>query len=200
MSDLLPDIELVRRMRNGDQAAFVALYRRHQAALYRYAVLRCGSTQVAADVVQEVFVGLMSNQYHYDGLKGNLLYFLFGVARNLAMKFDEVTQHRFQNLESVSTLSDSESDDMDESMDVMSEEPNPLERLLQHQMAEDLRVAINDLLPHYRDVLILYEMQEMSYLDIADICQINVGTVRSRLSRARQALAERLQAYRREAA
>ena len=200
MSDLLPDIELVRRMRNGDQAAFVALYRRHQAALYRYAVLRCGSTQVAADVVQEVFVGLMSNQYHYDGLKGNLLYFLFGVARNLAMKFDEVTQHRFQNLESVSTLSDSESDDMDESIDVMSEEPNPLERLLQHQMAEDLRVAINDLLPHYRDVLILYEMQEMSYLDIADICQINVGTVRSRLSRARQALAERLQAYRREAA
>lgn len=200
MSDLLPDIELVRRMRNGDQAAFVVLYRRHQAALYRYAVLRCGSTQVAADVVQEVFVGLMSNQYHYDGLKGNLLYFLFGVARNLAMKFDEVTQHRFQNLESVSTLSDSESDDMDESMDVMSEEPNPLERLLQHQMAEDLRVAINDLLPHYRDVLILYEMQEMSYLDIADICQINVGTVRSRLSRARQALAERLQAYRREAA
>ncbi len=200
MSDLLPDIELVRRMRNGDQAAFVALYRRHQAALYRYAVLRCGSTQVAADVVQEVFVGLMSNQYHYDGLKGNLLYFLFGVARNLAMKFDEVTQHRFQNLESVSTLSDSELDDMDESMDVMSEEPNPLERLLQHQMAEDLRVAINDLLPHYRDVLILYEMQEMSYLDIADICQINVGTVRSRLSRARQALAERLQAYRREAA
>lgn len=200
MSDLLPDIELVRRMRNGDQAAFVALYRRHQAALYRYVVLRCGSTQVAADVVQEVFVGLMSNQYHYDGLKGNLLYFLFGVARNLAMKFDEVTQHRFQNLESVSTLSDSESDDMDESMDVMSEEPNPLERLLQHQMAEDLRVAINDLLPHYRDVLILYEMQEMSYLDIADICRINVGTVRSRLSRARQALAERLQAYRREAA
>ncbi|MBR7746918.1 RNA polymerase sigma factor [Undibacterium baiyunense] len=200
MSDLLPDIELVRRMRNGDQAAFVALYRRHQAALYRYAVLRCGSAQVAADVVQEVFVGLMSNQYHYDGLKGHLLYFLFGVARNLAMKFDEVTQHRFQNLESVSTLSDSESDDMDESMEVMSEEANPLERLLQYQMAEDLRVAINDLLPHYRDVLILYEMQEMSYLDIANICQINVGTVRSRLSRARQALAERLQAYRREAA
>lgn len=200
MSDLLPDIELVRRMRNGDQGAFVTLYRRHQAALYRYAVLRCGSAQVAADVVQEVFVGLMSNQYHYDGLKGNLLYFLFGVARNLAMKFDEVTQHRFQNLESVSPLFDSESDDMDAPMEVMSEEPNPFERLLQHQMAEDLRVAINDLSPHYRDVLILYEMQEMSYLDIADICQINVGTVRSRLSRARQALAERLQAYRREAA
>lgn len=200
MSDLLPDIELVRRMRNGDQGAFVTLYRRHQAALYRYAVLRCGSAQVAADVVQEVFVGLMSNQYHYDGLKGSLLYFLFGVARNLAMKFDEVTQHRFRNLESVSPMSDSESDDMEESMEVICEEPNPLERLLQHQMAEDLRVAINDLLPHYRDVLILYEMQEMSYLDIADICQINVGTVRSRLSRARQALAERLQVHRREAA
>jgi RNA polymerase sigma-70 factor (ECF subfamily) len=197
MGDLTPDIELIRQMRNGDQLAFVSLYRRHHAALYRYAVLRCGSTQAAADVVQDVFMGLMTDHYRYDALKGNLLYFLFGVARNVAMKFDAITNHRFSNALNLENDGDDEERDQ---VELASDEMNPLERLLSQQMAEDLRAAIACLAPHYRDVLILYELQELSYLDIADICQINVGTVRSRLSRARLALAERLQMYRDEAA
>jgi RNA polymerase sigma-70 factor (ECF subfamily) len=191
MGDLTPDIELLRQSRNGDQNAFATLYRRHHPALYRYAVLRCGSTAAAADVVQDVFMGLISGQFHYDALKGNLLAFLFGVARNLAMKFDTLSRHRFMNL-----VDDEVSNEEQESVELASEELNPLDRLLHNQMAEELRIAIANLAPHYRDVLILYELQEMSYLDIADICQINVGTVRSRLSRARLALAERLQVYR----
>lgn len=195
MDDLIADIELIRQMRNGDQTAFATLYRRHHPALYRYAVLRCGSAAAAADVVQDVFMGLISGQFHYDALRGNLLAFLFGVARNLAMKFDAISRHRFMN------ASDSDNDDEEhEVIELASDEMNPLERLLHNQLAEELRAAIAHLAPHYRDVLILYELQEMSYLDIADICQINVGTVRSRLSRARLALAERLQVYRSEAA
>lgn len=195
MGDLTPDIELIRQMRNGDQLAFATLYRRHHLALYRYAVLRCGSTAAAADVVQDVFMGLISGQFHYDALKGNLLSFLFGVARNLAMKFDAISRHRFMNL-----IDDEVNDEEQEPVELASEEMNPLDRLLYNQMAEELRIAIANLAPHYRDVLILYELQELSYLDIADICQINVGTVRSRLSRARLALAERLQVYRSVAA
>jgi RNA polymerase sigma-70 factor (ECF subfamily) len=195
MGDFIPDIELIRQMRNGDQSAFVTLYRRHHPALYRYAVLRCGSTQAAADVVQDVFMGLMTDQYHYDALKGSLLYFLFGVARNVAMKFDAITHHRFANVASGHDDVDDEND-----VELASDEMTPLERLLNHQLAEELRAAIAGLAPHFRDVLILYELQELSYLDIADICQINVGTVKSRLSRARLALAQRLQKYRNEAA
>lgn len=195
MDDLIADIELIRQMRNGDQTAFATLYRRHHPALYRYAVLRCGSAAAAADVVQDVFMGLISGQFYYDALRGNLLAFLFGVARNLAMKFDAISRHRFMNL-----VDDEAHDEEQEPVELASEELNPLDRLLHKQIAEELRIAIANLAPHYRDVLILYELQEMSYLDIADICQINVGTVRSRLSRARLALAERLQVYRSEAA
>ncbi|MFZ6820381.1 RNA polymerase sigma factor [Undibacterium sp. Ji22W] len=195
MSDLTSDIELIRQMRNGDQAAFATLYRRHHPALYRYAVLRCGSAAAAADVVQDAFMGLISGQFHYDALKGNLLSFLFGVSRNLAMKFDAISRHRFMN-----SVEDDANDEAHEPVELASEELNPLDRLLHNQMAEELRIAIANLAPHYRDVLILYELQELSYLDIADICQINVGTVKSRLSRARLALAERLQVYRSVAA
>lgn len=195
MGELITDTELIRQMRNGDQSAFAALYRRHHPALYRYAILRCGSTATAADVVQDVFMGLMSGQFQFDALRGSLPSFLFGVARNLAMKFDATNRHRFMNEYEVEM-----SDDDDEVIEIVSEELCPLEKILNNQLAEELRVAIGNLAPHYRDVLILYELQEMSYLDIADICQINVGTVRSRLSRARLVLAERLQAYRSEAA
>jgi RNA polymerase sigma-70 factor (ECF subfamily) len=52
------------------------------------------------------------------------------------------------------------------------------------------------LAPHYRDVVILYEMHELSYAEIADICQVDIGTVRSRLSRGRAALAKRLAGWR----
>nr|WP_314862467.1 RNA polymerase sigma factor [uncultured Undibacterium sp.] len=189
MDDLISDTELMRLMRNGDKQAFTALYRRHHAALYRYAVLRCGSTAIAADVVQDVFMGLMTDLYKYDALKGQLRYFLFGVARNVAMKHDNALQ------KTASAMNEFE-DDEDQQNEVICENAAPLERLMRDQMAEDLRQAIASLATHYRDVLILYEMHEMSYLEIADICQINIGTVRSRLSRARLALAERLSQYR----
>lgn len=187
MADLVADHELLRRMRLGDVQAFSALYRRYQAPLYRYAVLRSGSEALAADLVQEVFMGLMQDQYRFDPSLGQLPFFLFGVIRNLALKHD-VQNRRFETSDKAS-----EGAELDD--EVMCENPNPLQQLLNEEMAEELRSAIASLASHYRDVLILFEIQELSYLEIAHICQINVGTVRSRLSRARQALAERLAAW-----
>jgi RNA polymerase sigma-70 factor (ECF subfamily) len=68
----------------------------------------------------------------------------------------------------------------------------PLGRLLNNEAAEAVRRALALLAPHYRDAVILYEMHELSYAEIADICQVDIGTVRSRLSRGRAALAKRL--------
>lgn len=187
MTDSVADQDLLRRMRGGDAQAFTTLYRRYQAALYRYAVLRCGSEAVAADLVQEVFVGLMQDQYRFDPNLGQLQFFLFGVIRHLALKHD-VQDRRYESIEPVGE--DEQAED-----DVMCENATPLQQLLRNEMAEELRIAIAALSSHYRDVLILFEIQELSYLEIAQICEINVGTVRSRLSRARQALAERLAAW-----
>lgn len=179
MNDL-SDVDLLRKMRLGDKNAFVALYRRHHSAVYRYALMRCTSLQNACDVVQEVFLGLMQDKYHFDPLKGELLYFLFGVARFIAMKWDAKSY----------VVDDMQ--DEDDVLEVACEAAGPLDVLLNTQKAEELRAAIACLAPHYRDVLILYELQEMSYEEIAQICQISLGTVRSRLSRARAALATRL--------
>ncbi|ATQ78738.1 RNA polymerase subunit sigma-70 [Massilia violaceinigra] len=182
------DTDLLHQLRDGVGAAFQTLYQRHQAPLYRFALLRTGSGDTAADIVQEVFMGLLTGSVRYDPLRGLLLHFLFGVARNLILKHE---QPRLR----LASLPDPGDDD-DSAFEPGSEEGEPLARLLDNELAEQVRRALSLLAPHYRDAVILYELHDMSYLEIAEICQIDIGTVRSRLSRGRAALAKRLAAYR----
>jgi RNA polymerase sigma-70 factor (ECF subfamily) len=178
------DLDLLRQMRGGAADAFAALYRRHQGPLYRFALLRCGSSAHAADVVQEVFMGLLTGRFAFDPLRGQLLPFLFGVARNLILKLETPRQH-------APAPADGD-DDGDDSLELPADGACPLARVLHNEAAEEVRRALSLLAPHYRDVVILYEMHELSYAEIAGICQVDIGTVRSRLSRARAALAKRL--------
>ncbi|HEX9171085.1 MAG TPA: RNA polymerase sigma factor [Telluria sp.] len=187
----LSDLDLLRQTRAGMASAFAALYRRHQGPLYRFALLRCGSAATAADIVQEVFMGLLAGRFAFDPLRGQLPHFLFGVARNLILRHEEA-RARHVGLP--------EADDGDAEPELASEEAEPLARMLRHEAAEDVRRALALLAPHYRDCVILYEMHELSYLEIAHICAVDVGTVRSRLSRGRAALAKRLAAHRRTTA
>jgi RNA polymerase sigma-70 factor (ECF subfamily) len=185
------DADLLRAMRNGAADAFAALYRRHQGPLYRFALLRCGSSDTAADVVQEAFMGLLTERFHFDPLRGSLQAFLFGVARNLILKLEE-GHRRHVALPAFEAAEDDQSEGDDPEPDQAPIEAGPLARLLDNEAAEQVRQALAQLAPHYRDAVILYEMHELSYAEIANICQVDIGTVRSRLSRGRAALAKRL--------
>jgi len=178
------DDELLRRMRSADAQAFAALYRRHQGPVYRFALLRCGSGDTAADVVQEAFMGLLTGRLAFDPLRGSLSNFLFGVARLLILKHEEPRRRE-------SPLPDSDEDELEPAL----EEACPLTRVLANESAEEVRRALARLAPHYRDALILYEMHGLSYLEIATICAVDIGTVRSRLARGRAALAKALRLH-----
>jgi RNA polymerase sigma-70 factor, ECF subfamily len=178
LSDVNHDLELLRRMRAGDSASMSLLYQRHQAPLYRFLLLRSGSSHVAADVVQDVFIALIEGRLNFDPARGALSSFLFGVARNFLLKRDEAAGR-------YSPMATTEEG---EEVDIEDTAPLPLERILQSERAEAVRAQLMRLAPHYRDVLILYELHELSYVEIADVCRIDIGTVRSRLSRARSKL------------
>ena len=180
------DIQLMRAIRQGDQAAFQTLYRRHRSGLYSFALLHSGAPDVAADVVQDVFMGLLNDSYGFDPLKGMLANFLYGVARNL------VLGHARQN----SRWVQSAGDDEDDGLEPVDPAAGPLARLLDDEAVEHLRRALAVLAPHYRDVVILFELHEKTYQEIAQICQLEIGTVRSRLARGRAALAQALAPYR----
>ncbi|MES3023380.1 MAG: RNA polymerase sigma factor [Pseudomonadota bacterium] len=184
------DTELLRQMRNGTAAAFQQLYQRHQGPLYRFSLMRCGSSDTAADVVQEVFMGLLTNSFKFDPLRGVLPNFLFGVARKLILKHE----HPGRRFDSLSEGADD--GDADDAPELACEAAEPLARMLSNELAEQVRQALATLPPHYREPVILYEMHELSYLEIAEICQIDIGTVRSRLSRGRAALSRKLDAHR----
>lgn len=195
LANPIHDNNLLKEMRAGNAAAFQTLYRQHQAPLHRYALLRSASEAMAADVVQDVFMGLLSDAYKFDPLRGNLQSFLFGVARNLILKREEAGRRYVSASASASASAGSGNEDEDdvEWMDeAAADGQEPSQRLFASQVAEQVRRALAALAPHYRDVVVLYEMHDMSYLEIAQICQIDIGTVRSRLSRARAALLTRL--------
>jgi RNA polymerase sigma-70 factor (ECF subfamily) len=107
------------------------------------------------------------------------------VARNLLLKQHEA-RRRY-----VSNSNTADGDELDN--DIEDDSAGPLEKLLVDETAESVRAALQKISPHYRDVLILYEMHDLSYVEIAQICGIDLGTVRSRLSRARAKLLTLLQ-------
>ena len=178
-----PELALLARMRQGDESAFVALYRRHCDAVYRMALLYCGSQAMAADVTQETFIHFMTRPDQFDPLRGTIGSWLCGVARNLARK---AAGHR----EEPTDPDDLASDTLPHEEQV--ERNTPLEHLLRNETAEKVRQSLAALAPHYRDVLILCELSELSYAEAAQVCNIDIGTVRSRLSRGRAQLAKRL--------
>src|SRR6266545_7334174 len=80
------DDELLLRMQSGDEEAFLALYRRRQAGLFRFALHMSGSKPVAEDVTQEVFLALLREDCGFDPARGTLSGYLFGIARKLVLR------------------------------------------------------------------------------------------------------------------
>ena len=184
--------QLLRQMRAGDASAFNALYTAHSSHLYKFCCLRMRSPDLAADVVQEAFMVLMSPTCAFDALKGSLAGYLFGVARNLALKQD-AAQGRFVALDTDADGDDS-AIEIEESLWAQAT-ATPDAMLETTQNTEAVTLALQKIAPHYRDVLILYELHEFSYIEIAHICGIDIGTVRSRLSRGRAQLVKLLGAH-----
>jgi RNA polymerase sigma-70 factor (ECF subfamily) len=178
-----PELTLFARMRQGDEEAFVALYRRHKDAVYRFALLRTGSAAQAADVTQEAFLHLMTRPEQYDPARGSIAAWLCGVARNLARR-ETGTREDATDPEELTGDAIAAPE--------LVENVGPAEKLLAHETAEQVRAALAAVAPHYRDVLILCELSDLSYAEAAHVCGIDIGTVRSRLSRARAQLADRL--------
>lgn len=193
------DVELIRRLAGGDEDAFLEFYRRHQAGLYRYAIHMSGSPEAAADVVQDTFLTLIRHAGKFDEQKGTPAAFLFGIARNQLRKHHE-RERRYVPLSDDlgSVLSQEWSAGQDHSNGNGHSPVNPirvegiLEGLERSEMVEQLRGAVLTLPDHYREPLTLCDLEGKSYFEAAALLDCPVGTVRSRLNRARSMLLDKL--------
>jgi RNA polymerase sigma-70 factor (ECF subfamily) len=188
MHSSLSDDELLALLRAGDEGAFLTLYHRRQVGIYRFALRMSGSEAVAEDVTQEVFMMLAQGDDHYESSRGSFSAYLFGVARNQVLR--RLEKDRF-----LSPIYEDEEDEefsMPHGLVTLSD---PLGDLTRKEMIASVRQAVLALPAHYREVVVLCDLQEMSYADASVALGCAVGTVRSRLHRARALLVEKLRAY-----
>ena len=179
------DEELLRLARGGDEQAFAALYARRQAALYRFALQMSGSESVAEDAVQEVFMSLLAPSHGFDPSRGSLAAYLYGITRNMVLRTFQKERH------TVALTDDAEEGDAGE---LLVAQDDPLGDLTRGEMIGRVRAAVLALPAHYREVVVLCELHELSYAETAEALGCAVGTVRSRLHRGRAMLVEKLRA------
>lgn len=177
------EAELLERAIAGDERAFVLLYERLKGPLFRYAYYMTGSQAAAEEVVQEVFIFLLKSGTRYKPTAGDLSAFVFGVTRNLV--------RRFKKREGLK-----EALPGDEVLDRLSERQTGSEelstQLIRNQGLERIRAAIQSLPKHYRQVVVLCDLCELTYREAASRLECAVGTIRSRRNRAHALLAEKL--------
>ncbi|MCU1263760.1 MAG: polymerase, sigma-24 subunit, subfamily [Acidobacteria bacterium] len=176
-------------MLGGDEEAFVTLYRRRQGGIYRFALQMSGSPALSEDVTQEVFMILMRDGMGYDAARGSVGAFMFGVARNLVRQ--RLGREQFY----VSIDDDLASGP---AADAVVAGDSPLDELSRGETIDSVRRAVLSLPARYREVIVLCELQDLSYADAASVLDCAIGTVRSRLHRARAMLIEKLRPERTE--
>lgn len=178
----LSDDELMRRSAAGDEGAFLALYRRRQAGIYRFALHMCGNHALAEEAVQEVFLSVIRDGRRFDAGRGSAGAYLHGIARNQVLRLLE-RDRAYVGLDEESgpeTVADGGD--------------GALLSLTRAEAAEAVRQAVLTLPAAYREAVVLCDLEEMSYADAAAVLAVPVGTVRSRLNRGRSMLLDKLKA------
>src|SRR5688572_25888829 len=169
------DVGLLADIAAGVEQAFVELYGRRHNDVYRFAFAMAKSRSFAQDVTQEVFLNVLENASRFDSAKGSVRAWLFGCARYVTLDRLRLERRWTDDMPAESTTFDSD------------------ERLIADQRIERLHAAIARLPVEYREALVLFELQELTYAETAAVLDCPVGTVRSRLHRGRVLLAAMLE-------
>jgi len=172
-------------MLGGDAQAFEALYDRRQGGIYRYALRMSGSPAIAEDVTQEVFLALMRDHSGYQESRGTVKSYLYGMARHRLFR-------RLERERSLVSLSGSDEETIETVYAQLRSPNDPFGELVRNETIDVVRQAILSLPQNFREVVVLCYLQEMNYADAAAVIECPIGTVRSRLARARALLMDKL--------
>ncbi len=182
------DDVLLRRVARGDEESFTVLYRRHQAAMYRFAVRMTGHRWAAEEIVQDVFMTLVRMPKKYEASRGTLSSFLYGITRNKVLKHFERSP-REVSLEA-------KAEDGAGMGTILRDGSTPATIAETDERRRLVRAAVLDLPADFREAVILCDLEEMSYEDAARIADCPIGTIRSRLHRGRVLLMAQLEILR----
>lgn len=173
------DAELHRAALAGSTEAMAALYRRHGGLIYRFTLRMSRDTTIAEEITQEVFLALLSSLERFDPERSALSTWLCGIARRQLWKHYEKAGRQG-------------SMDEDEPDEPVADEDGPIDLLLRNEAIAAVQNALDTLPPELREAIVLVALEEMSYEEAAQVMAVPVGTVRSRLHRAKLRMAQAL--------
>jgi len=178
------DAELLRLAAAGEEEAFLFLYGRLKVGIFRYAFYMTSSKVNAEEVTQEVFITLLKESHNYRQDRGDVAAFAFGIARNFVRRIER-RERPYEALPEDSALATL-------SGELISESDALPVHMIRSELAARVQAAVASLPDHYRQVVVLCDLCELSYAEAASRLRCAVGTIRSRLSRAHALLAEKL--------
>jgi RNA polymerase sigma-70 factor, ECF subfamily len=173
---VLTDAILAHDFRNGNNIAFVTLYNRYKLAVYTFALKMLNNPDEAKDIVQNVFLKVYERRTQLVEPE-RFRAWIFTIARNDCLTL-------FRQSKTRASLDDDES--------ILMHNDPPLSGLVQEEETAIVRTAIGMLQPHYREIIILREYDNLSYQEIADVTDSTESIVKSRLFTARQILCKTL--------
>jgi RNA polymerase sigma-70 factor (ECF subfamily) len=182
LPDRTKDELLLAKAGAGDPAAFMQVYERHRAAIFRFSYRLSGSVDVAEDITHDCFLSLIKKPGNFQPGRASLRTYLLSAARNLWLK-------QLRNSGRESAL-DELGDDR-----FIAVGKEPLRSLLDDELSVKVQEAVSSLPPLQREALVLFEYEGLALSEIASMVGTDVGAVKSRLYRARERLRNALGPY-----
>ena len=177
--------KLIQRIQAGERRAFEELLDAYEARVYRLALRFTGTVADAEDVTQEIFLGVYNGLRRFRG-DSALGTWIYRVAMNHCLEFRR--KRRLETIPYEEELTLATADWRDD----------PFASAQHRELSQKVEAAINSLSPLHRDVIVLHELQGLTYQEVADALNVPVGTVKSRLSNAFRRLRDVLGGYVRE--
>ena len=173
---IFTDEELISRFQNGDERAYVELVNRYKDRLLNFVFQFLGDIEQAEDVVQDTMLRLYEKKHYYKEI-AKFSTWIYTIARNLAN-----TELRKKKRRKTTYLSQLSKERQFEIPAIQED----VDQSLQNEFINDrIQSAINKLPEHFKVVIILRDIQELSYEDISNIVEVPLGTIKSRINRAR---------------
>ena len=181
------DEELILRFQKGDEQSYVELVNRYRDRLINFIYRFVNDTESAEDIVQDALLKVYTHKHYYKNI-AKFSTWLYTIAGNLAK-----TELRKKKTRKVTNLSQMGPEDKD--FELTSNEPETDKATQNEYLEKRIQIAINKLPLHFKTVTILREIQELSYEEISKIVDVPLGTVKSRINRARLQLQKELKDF-----
>jgi RNA polymerase sigma-70 factor (ECF subfamily) len=183
---------LVRRCIAGDTAAWEEIVQRYHRRIYNICYRFSGSADDAQDLTQEVFIKMYRTLKSYDLERGAFMTWVTTITRNLLV--DHFRKSKMERMtDSMDTVASEHEDVMPLSEQIQDAGPAPDARAQSREVGETVHRALQKLSPDLREAVILRDLQDMDYREIATVLKVPEGTVKSRINRGRAELARLLQ-------